>query len=139
MKCYKLLHILPDFLGTILFVIVLIKVVVDIELKSVGLVGKEDEARIIGVQHLPELEAVCFATASGDVNLYNTGIRQVSVNHLIARMIGSLMADSIEYILRLNLYSLCFNVCSYTPLGAPGACHHNNNNNNNININYINM
>ena len=32
---------------------------------------------IIGVQHLPLLDAVCFATAGGDVNLFDTTTKQV--------------------------------------------------------------
>ena len=44
---------------------------------TIGFAPENGGGSIIGVQHLPELEAVCFATAKGDVNLYNTAVKQV--------------------------------------------------------------
>ena len=55
----------------------LYQVLVEVSLVTIGFAPENGGGSIIGVQHLPELEAVCFATAKGDVNLYNTAVKQV--------------------------------------------------------------
>ena len=55
----------------------LFQVLVKILLADTGFVSENADCSIIDIQHLPELEGVCFAMAKGDVILYNTTTEQV--------------------------------------------------------------
>jgi len=43
-----------------------------------GYLPEDGTGRVIGIQHLPDLESVCVATAKGDVILWNTVTEQAS-------------------------------------------------------------
>lgn len=43
-----------------------------------GYLPDDGTGRVIGIQHLPDLESVCVATGKGDVILWNTLTEQAS-------------------------------------------------------------
>ena len=60
------------------FFIFILQAVSSVSLVSDGYLPEDGSGCVIGMQHLPDLESVCVATAKGDVILWNTVTDQVS-------------------------------------------------------------
>ena len=60
----------------VLFIFIL-QAVSSVSLVSDGYLPEDGSGCVIGMQHLPDLESVCVATAKGDVILWNTVTDQV--------------------------------------------------------------
>lgn len=56
----------------------ILQAVSSVSLVSDGYLPEDGSGCVIGMQHLPDLESVCVATAKGDVILWNTVTDQVS-------------------------------------------------------------
>ena len=55
-----------------------IQTVSSVSLVSDGYLPGNSTGRVMGIQHLPDLESVCVATGKGDVILWNTVTEQAS-------------------------------------------------------------